>query len=57
MLKKVILTAALCFALAAGTVGVVQEQAAAAKERCAPSNCSPNTQIMGSYRGDLPPLW
>jgi hypothetical protein len=57
MLKKVILTVALCFALAAGTAGIVQEQAAAAKERCAASNCSSAIQMMGSYRGDLPPLW
>jgi hypothetical protein len=57
MLKKVILTAALFFALAAGTAGVLQERPAAAREPCAASNCSSTNQIAGSYRQDLPPLW
>ena len=59
MLKKVILTAALLFALAAGTAGVltIQEQPASAKEPCNGSNCSSNNQIAGSYRQDLSPLW
>jgi hypothetical protein len=59
MLKKVILTAALFFALATGTAGVltIQEQPASAKEPCIGSNCSSTNQIAGSYRQDLPPRW
>ena len=59
MLKKAILTAALLFALAAGTAGVltIQEQPASAKEPCIGSNCSSTNQISGPYREDLPLLW
>jgi hypothetical protein len=59
MLKKVILTAALFFALAAGIAGVltIEEQPASAKEPCIGFNCSSTNQIAGAYRQDLQPLW
>jgi hypothetical protein len=61
-MKKIILTAALIFALAAGTAGVltIQEQPAAAREPCIGLNCSPPSAPVKHVRGHLitlPPVW
>jgi hypothetical protein len=57
MLKKLILTAALLFALAAGTAGVLQELPAAAREPCVVNlNCSPVKHIP-AHLVSLPPVW
>jgi hypothetical protein len=56
MLKKIILTAALVFALAAGTAGVLQEQPAVAREPCASPDCSPVKRIPAHLVG-LPQVW
>ena len=56
MLKKIVLTAALLFALAAGTAGVLQEQPAAAREPCVGVDCSTVKHIPAHLVG-LPQVW
>ena len=58
-MKKLILTAALLFALAAGTVGVltIEEQPAAASESCVGLNCNSPVKHMPAHLVGLPQVW